>query len=259
MNTLTEAIRSTIDAFDKERQEVARQELQGQTLRISDLFTTEALEGARETLAANPVLTEAQPAEELIPRLSNGFAALMVEAVEGLVADSSRMKFGAIWAQVLGRTTDPYRPSRDATEVLLARRLVPDVGEAADRCFRLGSYVIHHPPSEPVRKYLARLSRCYLAGYDAECVMLCRAVLENAVNERFQRSGTTAPESMRQRLDKAVTSGWMSDKERGDAWTVWIRGNKVIHSDPELVRDVLGTIELTLAIAGTLYSDVTAS
>jgi hypothetical protein len=109
-----------------------------------------------------------------------------------------------------------------------------------------------------VRRYLARLGRCYIAGFLPESVILCRAVLENAVNEAFDRrggSGGAVPHKMSLKVKHCERMGWLTSHGRSEAMNVWVRGNTAVHNDPEATRDVLGTIVLTMGVLGQLYED----
>jgi hypothetical protein len=90
--------------------------------------------------------------------------------------------------------------------------------------------------------------------------MLCRAVTENAVLEKYARKKLPLPatpegkSNMRSRLDAAVRFGLISESRAEDAWLIWKRGNKAAHEDPEATRDVLGTIKTTMSVLQDLYA-----
>jgi hypothetical protein len=146
-----------------------------------------------------------------------------------------------------------------ALQLALARKYLPGTDEMAGRCVELTRLVIQAEPSEAVRRFLGRVARCYIAGFTNECIVVCRAVLENALTDRFERSqvpmpGTDAGKSpMRVRLDAAKMFKWISPKATVDAWTIWVRGNRAVHDDPQLVNESLDTIRLTMNVLGELY------
>jgi len=133
-----------------------------------------------------------------------------------------------------------------------------DTAAMARRCTEIAQHVVRQRPPEPVLRYLRRLSRCYVAGFMPECVMISRAVLENALKNAFHRKGVPLPENaagrseMRVRLDAAVRFGWLSQQASHDAWTVWTRGNKAAHEDPTVTPDALDTVVLTLGLLSEL-------
>jgi hypothetical protein len=156
----------------------------------------------------------------------------------------------------------------DPISVLVLERVEIDVAweysvntrAMAHRCLELAQVVIAARPNESVVKFLRRLSRCYIAGFWPECVMLCRGVVENALVEKFQRKNLSLPatpegrSSMRSRIDAAVRFGLLSKVAADDFWIVWKRGSKAAHEDPEATQDVLDTIQRSMAVLKSLYA-----
>ena len=98
---------------------------------------------------------------------------------------------------------------------------------------------------EPARRFLGHVSRCYLWGFDTECVILCRSALDAAFREAITDSDC---DSLSKRIVAAEKKGLISGVIRRRAFDMKERGNKTVHYDPDTVRDVLGTIEGTLAV-----------
>ena len=82
--------------------------------------------------------------------------------------------------------------------------------------------------------------------------MLCRSILESTLAAAFEAHRAPQPATMRQRLSSAAERGWLSRSGERSAWTVWLRGNKVLHDDPFSVADARETIALTLAVVREL-------
>jgi hypothetical protein len=147
-----------------------------------------------------------------------------------------------------------------ALRLALARRYLPGTDQMAERCVELTRLVIRATPQQPVSRFLGRVARCYIAGFTNECIMVCRAVLENAVTERFDRAGVPVPgtdsgkSAMKVRIDAARMLKWLSSKGSNDAWIIWTRGNKAVHDDPEVVNQSLDTIRLTMGVLEELYA-----
>jgi hypothetical protein len=104
------------------------------------------------------------------------------------------------------------------------------------------------------------LTRCYVAGFNPECVILCRGVLENAITELFALNKREIPTgndgrdaSMRQKLETAEELGLITSAARKAASVVWLRGNTAVHKDVEATKDVLGTILLTVTVLSEIY------
>lgn len=148
----------------------------------------------------------------------------------------------------------------ERVEIDVAWEYSVDTRGMANRCLELARLVITARPNESVMRFLRRLSRCYIAGFLPECVMLCRAVVENALVEKFDRKGLPLPatpegrSSMRSRLDAAVQFRLLSVSAADDLWIVWKRGSKAAHEDPEATHDVLETIRISVAVLKELYA-----
>jgi hypothetical protein len=144
-------------------------------------------------------------------------------------------------------------------ELEIARRFAIRTDRMAQRCLDLARLALKASPGETVRRFLGRIGRSYMAGLFPESVIMCRAVLEQAVLEKFQREGKPPPQPPRgksevgARLARAEELGWITRKQRREAWDIHIRGSKAVHQDPELTTDVLGTIAATVAILDALY------
>lgn len=189
---------------------------------------------------------ELQPTQ--VFELLDEFARCVVLAAEGLAAEGVQERVGQFHWRLALKDHDQVQK----IQIELARRLLPDLDVGARRCAELAERVLHASPPASVKKYLRRLSRCYIAGFDAEAIMICRAVLENTVSETCARHSVHEDLTMRQKLRMARSRRWISASDEEDALTVWMRGNKAIHDDPDVVRDVLGTITLTLRVANAL-------
>lgn len=149
---------------------------------------------------------------------------------------------------------------RERVEIDVAWEYCVDTPAMANRCIELARVVIAGRPNEAVLRYLRRVSRCYIAGFGPECVLLCRGAIENAVKDTFSRKKIPLPatregqSTMKSRLAAAVRLGMMSQQAADNAQVVWTRGNKAAHDDPEATRDVLGTITLSMHVLAELYA-----
>jgi len=167
------------------------------------------------------------------------------------------------WDQIAAMAgLDPIADQiKERIEIDVAWEYSVDTQGMAQRCLELMQLVIKAEPSEAVMRYTRRLSRCYIAGFGPECVMLCRAVLENALKEKYRRKEIPFPATpkggspMRGRIDSAARFRWLSADAAGDAWVIWKRGSKAVHEDPTATTDVLGTIGMTMGVIGELYAD----
>jgi hypothetical protein len=147
----------------------------------------------------------------------------------------------------------------EAIQLAIAEELFGDLEAKAARCRDLARQVLVDPPDPHVMQYVRRLTRCYIAGFLPECVILCRAVLENAVRDLYSRKGLALPadesgsSTMGAKLRFALERGWLSPVAVRHARNVWARGNKAVHHDIAATTDVGGTIRLTLEVLVEIY------
>lgn len=143
-------------------------------------------------------------------------------------------------------------------EIEVARRFSLGTRGKAERALDLSLMIMNGAPGPRTLSFLRRLSRCYIAGFDSECVILCRAVMENALLAAYDRKGLTLREygggegTIKRRIDFASTAGILSNEGARNAHTIRIRGNKAVHDDPEVTTDVRGTIAMTMDVLAEL-------
>jgi hypothetical protein len=149
----------------------------------------------------------------------------------------------------------------------LALEIIPEITPAADRLFELFRMVLKTHPSEPTQKFLGRLARCYIWGFEAECVILCRAVLDTAFkdavdNEVCEKYSNKRPSNKRpydnftlvDRIYAAEKEGLINEATRKLAKKVKARGDKAVHYQPDITKDILGTMRDTLVVIERLQN-----
>lgn len=117
------------------------------------------------------------------------------------------------------------------------------------------------PLSWSVKKYLRLLYPSFVAGHYAETIVLCRSVLEGAVNgaipsdERVLCTRDKLYPSMKDKLRHLVAVRRLPRSLERTALDVWLRGSKAVHDEPDMYKDsasVYATIQSTLQIATEL-------
>ena len=139
----------------------------------------------------------------------------------------------------------------------LAKEMAPILEKAPNRAVDLAKLIPAASPEKPTRDFLRLVSRCYIWGFDTECIILCRGAFENALSDKYERQGRKGqmPHEMNKRIWFAEKSGWLDKESARDAEAVWCRGNKAVHSEPSRKVDVRDTVEKTLAVIGRLHHD----
>lgn len=151
--------------------------------------------------------------------------------------------------------------AREGLEIAIAERLLLDVEDMALRCRDLARLVLTVKPGKKVVEYLSLLSRCYVAGFDPETIVMCRSALDNAIRDKYERTETLMPQpalgkkivTFREVLaDVADRRKWLSEREKNDAWGIWDQGGITAHREPHVARNVIASIKTTLALVEKL-------
>lgn len=129
-----------------------------------------------------------------------------------------------------------------------------DLPQMVDRMLDLASLALLAPPGPLVADYLSLLRRCYVAGFDAEAVIVCRSLLEACIKDKFQRNEIERPSTMSWCVAWAQKVGWLSPASSRTALQIWKSASETVHGDRDFVKDAIGTIKETLLIARELQS-----
>src|SRR5207244_2729947 len=152
----------------------------------------------------------------------------VIGAAERLVADPEagerRVPYDEMFERLVCDVELPY--VYQALESYWARRYSLDLCGMAERSGALMKAAVEAQPSDRVMNYWRRLSRCIILGLWPEMVILCRCVLEAAINDLYDRKraagehASSVPPSMRKKLERAVDNGWLSALGSQTAWNV---------------------------------------
>lgn len=210
-------------------------ELEGWVMRWADdreTFWKQDPENAALDIADHAAQMVIQSVDELVPAkpaTEDGLGYLDWATIR-LIADQSPLSQGV----------------GERLQVELAYRLSLDNAGKADRVMDLVRLLRDMQPSEVVRRYLRRISRCYVSGFFPEVVILCRSVLDSALRDRYTTAVVEPAPDLNAAIDAAAMFGWIRPETKLIAHKIRLRGNKAIHQDPDLVKDVLGTVKNTM-------------
>ena len=112
---------------------------------------------------------------------------------------------------------------------------------------------------------MQRVARCYLFGFDSECVVMCRAVLDREFDAEIPgddvvtwwkttdrgKKGKPAPLKLWGRIQTARHSGRLEDKDRDAADKMRDDGNKAVHRKPSSA-DALDCVRKTVQVLDAL-------
>jgi hypothetical protein len=124
----------------------------------------------------------------------------------------------------------------------------------AERSLELTADILPQQPEHLVLNYVRRLTRCYVAGFSPECVMVCGSVVEQEIQAVFKRRRIPFPATaagrseMKSRIAAAHRFRWLSAEGKRAAEEVWLRRCRTTHQEPELVKQARETVTMTVAV-----------
>jgi hypothetical protein len=169
------------------------------------------------------------------------------------------------------RVNSRNRPSEPLLKLVWERLCIhmawPAVEEkivvGANRILHLVELLARAEPSAEALQFLARVSRCFIWGFDIECVILCRAVIDSAFQSRVgqdmcarycsPRPGYAGNYTLAQRIEAARREKIITQLVTDAARRVVGEGNNLLHVRPELTSDPLAVLEDTLTVIKSLF------
>lgn len=139
----------------------------------------------------------------------------------------------------------PFELLREHVCIAFAWEVMDMFGTARDRFLCLMVLLRNRVPSPKAKEFLQRVARCYLFGFDAECVVMCRAVLDR------EFSVTSSKRTLCEKIQAAVSKEMIKEADGNAAHEVRNRGNDAVHKNPD-ERDALGAVEKTLQVLDAL-------
>lgn len=142
----------------------------------------------------------------------------------------------------------------------MSHEAIGKIEEGALRIFRLYKLVLQSTPIAPTQQFLGRLCHCFIWGFDQECVILCRAVIDTGFREfvsedicekHRQYHDNSKGEhyyTLANRIIASLQEGIIDKEIKQKAFTIKDRGDKAVHYQPGITKDVWGTICDTVAV-----------
>ena len=143
----------------------------------------------------------------------------------------------------------------DLNEILEAELAKVSVGMIASAAtnlwdlFAVLTQIQKAPIPEIPLNYLKRVFRCYIWGLKPECIILCRSVVEVAIDEKISNRmcakfcNRNKPNYTLADKLKTIEKSGLFDKEFVQTLNeIRLRGNKCVHGDMDVVKDVKGTV-----------------
>lgn len=142
--------------------------------------------------------------------------------------------------------------------IKLAWDSVASIRDGALRILKLWELLLDIQPGKGTLSFLQRVGRCFIWGFDPECIILCRGVLDTAFRDSVSDDVCMATYPNRKQEDRefglanrivaAYKSNLIDKPTKALAFAVKDFGDKAVHNDPHATKDVAGTIRDTLIV-----------
>jgi len=131
---------------------------------------------------------------------------------------------------------------------------------AEERILDLAGMAVQQMPSGKAAGFLRRVARCCQFGFDAECLIMCRSVIDAELLSEISGDECISVLGQRQyfdlgdRIEAARRLRLLSFELAQEAHNIRKLGNKAVHGDPDVAKgiDSLGIIKNTLKIVEEL-------
>lgn len=152
--------------------------------------------------------------------------------------------------------------TNEGVQTHLAEALVASLGEAASRLVDLAAWEIQAIEdlrlSESAKEFLRLVTNCYVWGFNAPCIIICRSAIEEVLRSKLDyetcekhlgaRRGRQPGFHLADYIEVARRESLISDKVAKEAHTIRERANKVLHNDPKLTEKTGESIGQTVRI-----------
>ena len=169
--------------------------------------------------------------------------------------------------EMAGRPPDgPLKLVWERLCIKLAWDGVSSMRKGALRILDLWGFLLDIQPDTHALQFLRRVGRCFIWGFDPECIIVCRSTLDTAFRDAVSDNVCMSiypnrkPEDRKfglaNRIVVAYKTQLIDKSTKKLAFSVKMRGDKAVHYDPHATKDVAGTIRDTIIVLKELESGI---
>jgi hypothetical protein len=131
---------------------------------------------------------------------------------------------------------------KDSIDAALTEEMLGKLPKAVERATKFDKMELERSIDPDVKRYFEEAHRCYLYGFNVACAVLCRALLEAALqtacdpSEKIKNSISREKSYFRELTDKAQREGLLTDDKPSSAIQVRKAGDAAIHNHQEFER-----------------------
>jgi hypothetical protein len=125
-----------------------------------------------------------------------------------------------------------------------------------NRLLQLVEVIVKVEPPESTLRFLRRISRCFIWGFDSECIILCRGAIDTAFAETINDEmcdknnlkRANYGHTLANRIKAAYIEGIIDERIKDVAYRVNTPATEAAHKNPDAITDVLKIIKDTLLV-----------
>jgi len=168
--------------------------------------------------------------------------------------------FETVDLNLFDNTIELFKYTKESLEACLAESAIDKVAEGAQRMLLFIDlfFIRGINLSQAVIDFLRLVTRCYIWGFDAECIVLCRSAMEKAIKDKLmceKRLGKKQYYTLKHRIEVAKREGLIDDNIAKIADGIRDRGNTVVHKDPKATKLVSQTIHETIRVISVVTGE----
>lgn len=190
---------------------------------------------------------------------------MIEELAQAIISTSNKPEksgaLGKFSGHNFNESVELFKYVEEHLAIYLAKNFINKINKAADRLVSLEyslTIMENFKMNKTIAKFLTLVTRSYVWGFDAECIILCRSAMEKAIEDKVtyemcenilgKRYGKQQNYVLADRIMVAQKEGLIEKEIAKIANNIRVRGNKVLHDDPNLTKTVFKTITDTIRV-----------
>ncbi len=201
---------------------------------------------------------------EHVFQIVEGLAKAIIKTSENLTKSQAMKRFSKI-IDIFYENPELYIYTAESLEIYLAEKIIEKTNEAGRNLAFLEvelSIMENLCVTQATIDFLQLVTRSYIWGFDSECIILCRSVMESTFKDKInyevcekvlgKRFGKQQDYALVDRIAVARRENLIDDEIVKLATQVRVRANTVLHKDSKVTEKVKETITETLRVISFL-------
>jgi len=271
---LTDQLATTIQNYEDAREEYWKSKKNGMDwdtqkgiIAHADNLANLLLQGSKKLILQEPIFDAEAFQEELI-----SYNKEISDEISGF-AEITKQKFpmlkfpDAIFKSLNNLILDEKIPEEDSLLKLVWERIFVDLAwdtvkdrliQGTNRLLQLAEVIVKvkAEPPESTLRFLCRVRRCFIWGFDSECIILCRGaidtvfaeIISDQVCDKHKLKKANYGHTLTNRIKAAHLEGIIDDQIKNAAFKINTPATEAAHKNPEFTIDAFKMIKDTLFV-----------